>query len=125
MISFISDYGSWDDTIHENSLKFHKSYSVYPNLMLASEATWGKIDEYANIYNPEGIKANYDDIEYDKNGTRSISSFVTEEYCLGFCVDERAGTDYFFLVFDEDPTFDGEPSDAPVFDGRESYRRIA
>ena len=55
MICFINDYEVWDDTIHTHSCKFFKSYSIHPNLMLASKATWNKIDEYANLYNPENM----------------------------------------------------------------------
>ena len=127
MICFISDYSIWDDTIHEHACKFHKSYSIYPNILLASKITWQKIDEYANLFNPDNIKKSDNDIiadEEDNGGIKSISSFTTSSYSLEFCLDEKANEDYCILIFNEDPTFDGEPCDDDV-DEADIYKRIA
>lgn len=128
MICFISDYSIWDDTIHEHACKFFDSYSIYPNLLLASKITWQKIDEYANLFNPENIKfSEYDtsNDEVNEEGIKSISSFVTTTYSLEFCLEEKANENYFILIFDEDPIFDGEPYDYEDIDDHIVYRRIA
>ena len=127
MICSISDYSTWDDTIHEHACKFFKSYSIYPNILLASKITWQKIDEYANLFKPENIKKSNTDIidDEENNGDiKSISTFTTSSYSLEFCLDEKANADYCILIFDEDPTFDGEPCDEDV-DEVTIYKRIA
>lgn len=127
MICFINDYAEWDDIIHEHSCIFFKSYSIYPNLLLASKKTWEKIDEYANLYNPENIKPpDQNNIDYNQeDDLKSISCFVTSEYSLEFCIEEKANENYFILIFDEDPIFDGEPYDYENIDDVITYRRIA
>ncbi len=127
MICFISEYSVWDDTIHEHADKFFNNYSIYPNLMFASKMTWQKIDEYANLFNPENIKLsddNIDDEETDEE-IKSISTFVSSSYSLEFCLEENVNEDYFILVFDEDPIFDGEPYDYDNIDDVIRYKRIA
>jgi hypothetical protein len=46
----ITDYSIWDDTIHLFTLKFHGQFNVYPNILLASDSTYRKIDLYAQMY---------------------------------------------------------------------------
>jgi len=89
--------------------------------------TWQKIDEYANLFNPENIKLsddNIDDEETDEE-IKSISTFVSSSYSLEFCLEENVNEDYFILVFDEDPIFDGEPYDYDNIDDVIRYKRIA
>jgi len=128
MICFIEDYGAWDHTINRHALEFFVSYSIYPNILLASKTTWDTIDSVANQLHPENISHSGMEIgESEPDGSlRYISSFVTETYSLEFCLDEKVNEGYFVLVHDEHPTFDGEPvekereaSEAVV------YRRIA
>ncbi len=128
MICYMSDYTLWDETIHENVLRFHKLYSIYPNIMLASKNTWDKIDEFANLLHPDSIIDSDDyifDEDMDENGIKPISSFESDDYTLHFCVDEKANENYFFLVFDEDPIFDGEPYEYDESEDVVIYRRIA
>jgi len=110
----ISDYFAWDDIINENVIKFYESYSIYPNLMLASEKTWSDIDQIANLFNPEKLSPidELDDTIDINAEIKSISVFRTENYALQFCLDEKVSDDYFTLIFEEDPIFDGEPYDS-------------
>ena len=127
MICFINDYESWDDTIHEHACKFHENYSIYPNLMLASKVTWDKIDNYANLHNPENIKPLDEfDEDFDLDAElKSISNFATSDYILEFCIDLNVKEGYFILVFNEEPIFDGEPVEDLDNENREVYKRIA
>ena len=127
MICFIINYEEWDDIIHEHSCKFFENYSIHPNLLLASKITWKKIDKYANLYNPENIKAPDDSIVDDNQDEelKSLSCFVTSEYSLEFCLDEKINENYFILVFDEDPIFDGEPYSNVENEDVIIYKRIA
>ena len=124
MLCFIKNYEFWDGIIHEHSLKFHKTYSVYPNIMLAKQETWDKIDEYANLINPGHITNPGGAEEVGEDDLKSISTFTTDEYFLEFCLDDKVKDDYFILVFDETPTFDGEPCDFEENDIIK-YKRIA
>lgn len=92
--------------------------------MLASKTTWKKIDKYANLFNPDNIKASESSIENInlEEEIKTISCFTTSDYSIEFCFDEKVKEDYFILVFDEEPIFDGEPVDD---DTTEVYRRIA
>lgn len=124
MICYINDYETWDDTIHEHACKFFDNYSVHPSLMLASQFTWDEIDKFANLFNPANIKgfdADINDLERDEE-MKSISEFVALDYSLEFCLDKKLRDNYFILVFDEHPTFDGEAVDDEI---GEVYQRIA
>jgi hypothetical protein len=101
---FIGDYFRWADVIHEAALRFFALYKVYPNILLASGATFDKIDNYLKqhpenlVFSGEGYPPPFD----------GLSSFVDEDYELEFCLDADQGENYFILVYDETPDFDGE-----------------
>ena len=114
LISSIMNFLKWDDTIHIFALKFHQKYNVYPNILLAGEATYRKIDLYAQkhperLYDPDGqntiAKSNY-----SYNG---IDVFITEDYSLECCIDYDLTEGNFILIFDEDPDFSGERVEYP------------
>ena len=127
MICFITDYEYWDDKINENATLFFKTYSIYPNILIASKSTWEKIDEFANQNNPNLIQ-NPDEPIYvidDGEEIKSISTFVASEYSLEFCLDNKVSENSFILVFDEDPTFDGEFVEDSENKDEVIYKRIA
>jgi hypothetical protein len=126
----IADYSIWDDTIHLFAVKFHEQFNVYPNILLASDSTYRKIDLYAQMH-PNRIVTSGDDgnietIETSDEPYNGLSSFVTEDYELECCMDCDLSEGSFILVFDEAPDFDGEPVEEP--DEPEmvyQYRKIA
>jgi hypothetical protein len=101
---FIGDYSRWADVIHDGILRFFALYRVHPNILLASGATFDKIDNYlkrhpANlVFSGEGDPPPFD----------GLSSFVDGNYEIEFCLDAGQGENYFILVYDEAPDFDGE-----------------
>jgi hypothetical protein len=126
----ITDYSIWDDTIHLFVAKFHDQFNVYPNILLASDSTYRKIDLYAQMH-PNRIVISGDDgdietIETSDEPYNGLSSFVTEDYELDCCMDYDLREGSFVLVFDEAPDFDGEPVEE---DGEVemvyAYRKIA
>jgi len=126
----ITDFSKWDDTIHLSAVKFHNQYNVYPNILLASDFTYRKIDLYAQMHPNRivttGIDGNIETIETSNEPYNGLSSFVTEDYELECCMDFDLQEGYFTLIFDEEPDFDGERVEE--LDEREnvySYRKIA
>lgn len=118
---YIADYSRWADIINEKAIRFFALHQVHPNILLASGATFDKIDDFlrlhpANLaYAGEGKAPNFD----------GLSSFVGADYRLEFCLDADQKENYFILVFDETPDFDGE--EEPETDDREpkfTYRLV-
>jgi hypothetical protein len=101
---FISDYSRWDDIIHKGILRFFALYKVHPNILLASGATFDKIDNYLKQH-PENLVFSG---EGEPPPFEGLSSFAGENYELEFCLDADQGENYFILVYDETPDFDGE-----------------
>jgi hypothetical protein len=67
MSGHITDFASWDDTIHQKAVVFYVKYRVHPNILLASTPTYRKIDLYAQIH--PGRLVNQED-----NGTLDTSN---------------------------------------------------
>ena len=106
---FIQDFLAWDSTINLFAVKFNKKYSVYPNILLASDDTYRKIDLFAQkkpnmLIGPDGK-----DILSSSETYEGINEFVTEDYTLDCCFDYELTLGNFILVFDEAPDYGGEP----------------
>ncbi|MDR0313444.1 MAG: hypothetical protein LBI14_07580 [Treponema sp.] len=117
LTGIISDYSIWDDTIHLYAIRFHDQFNVYPNILLASDYTYRKIDLYVQMH-PNRIRITNDDgnvetIETSNEPYNGLSQFVTEDYELECCMDFDLPEDTFTLIFDEAPDFDGEPVEEP------------
>jgi hypothetical protein len=106
---FIDDYSHWANIIHERVLSFFSLYRVHPNILLASGATFDRIDGYLKQY-PENLVFSG---EGDPPPFDGLSAFVGEDYELEFCLDTDQKVNYFLLVYDEAPDFDGEEIPEP------------
>ena len=109
----ILNFSIWDDTIHSFVTKFKAKFNVYPNILLASDSTYRKIDLFAQKH-PERIMKENDDgsidtIETSDETYTGLSYFATEDYELECCIDYDLQEGYFTLIFDEAPDFSGEP----------------
>jgi len=109
----ITDFSIWDDTIHLTVEKFHDQFNVYPNILLANDSTYRKIDLYAQMHPDRIVTTNNDGnietIETSNESYNGLSCFKTEDYELECCLDYDLQEGYFTLIFDEAPDFDGEP----------------
>ena len=115
---FIQDFLTWDSTINSFAISFHEKYNVYPNILLASDDTYRKIDLYAQkkpnmLIGPDGK-----DILSSNETYEGISEFVTEDYTLDCCFDYDLTLGNFTLVFDEAPDYSGEPVPVPEEKGK-------
>jgi len=117
MTGVITDFAVWDDTINLHVIKFHDKFNVFPNILLANEYTYKKIDLYAQKH-PERIidPTGENDIETSSISYQGLSTFTAEEYELDFCLSYEIADSSFILIFDENPDFDGEPEPLPVED---------
>jgi hypothetical protein len=130
LTGIISDFSIWDDTIHLFAVKFHNQYNVYPNILLANGSTYRKIDIFAQKHPNRIVTADKDGkietIETSNEPYDGLSQFVTEDYKLECCMDYDLQEDYFTLIFDETPDFDGEPVEKPEEqENVYTYRKIA
>jgi hypothetical protein len=108
---FILDFTEWGPTIHSFVLKFHKAYNVYPNIFLASNATYEKINFHAQMH-PEIIfilEDNGSSKNIDMDDYSGINRIEFPDCTLDFCIDYEASLGNFILMYDEAPHFDGEP----------------
>ncbi|GHV93342.1 hypothetical protein AGMMS50268_38450 [Spirochaetia bacterium] len=101
---FFGDYSKWADVINKKATAFYTLYRVHPNILLASGATFDKIDDFLRLH-PENLV-------YGGEGTAptfdGLSSFVGADYELEFCLDADQKDHYFILIYDAAPDFDGE-----------------
>jgi hypothetical protein len=130
LTGIIIDYSIWDDTIHLNAEKFHDQFNIYPNILIASDFTYRKIDLYAQIHPDRiittGIDGNIGTIETGDEPYNGLSQFVTEDYALECCIDNDLAEGSFTLIFDEEPDFDGEPvEEIEEAENVYQYRKIA
>jgi hypothetical protein len=130
MTGIITDFSIWDDTIHLFAVKFYNQYNVYPNILLANDYTYRKIDLYAQMH-PDRIRifdddSNFETIETSNEPYNGLSHFATEDYELECCMDYDLQEGYFTLIFDEAPDFDGEPVEKrEEQENIYTYRKIA
>ena len=116
------DYSVWDKTVCKKVRAFKKEKGYYPTAMLARRSTYHKIDKASKKYNdgcelecqdPWGNcwQESWDDFE---GGLSCLG--VRGEFCVTFYVDteKKLPKDVFKLIFDEDPTFDGEDDPADL-----------
>jgi hypothetical protein len=117
LTGIIADYSIWDDTIHLYTVKFHDLYGIYPNILLACEITYHKIDLYAQMHPNRiiitGDDGNIETIETSDKSYNGLCNFITEDYDLECCLDFDLPEGSFTLIFDEAPDFDGEPVEKP------------
>ena len=92
----------WDHQLNAWAKAFKAQHGYFPNILLASSATYSRIDLVANargkenLHGPAGNSPNED--EYvSMNGFRGIG------YELDFCIDDQLGIDTIRLIFDSDP----------------------
>ena len=122
---FILDFVIWDDTINPFVMKFHDKYNVYPNILLASDDTYRRIDLFAQKHPERIIKfdedGNMENIETSEDTYDGLSMFTAEDYELECYIDYDLQKGYFMLVLDEEPDFSGEPI---IDDEKEVERKI-
>ena len=103
-----SDFAEWAGTVNASIEDFTESFGIHPNIMCAGSSVWQAINEAVrneaqNVVNAEGEHPGPGDVV-------ELAGFYYGDEChLTFTVNEVTPYPAFLLVFDEDPSFDGEP----------------
>lgn len=93
---------NWDQILNRQVQNFKSTFGYYPNIMLASSATYSRIDLVANSRNKEKIK-NGDGETPSKDQFVGISEFIGDGFSLDFCIKENLPVDSACLIYDSDP----------------------
>jgi hypothetical protein len=92
----------WDDQLNDWVEKFKRSKGYYPNILLASSATYSRIDMVINARGKDRVKGKDGKIAA-KDEFISPCGFKGESYELMFCTEEQLGIDTVKLIYDSDP----------------------
>jgi hypothetical protein len=93
---------SWDHQLNEWVKAFKMEHGYFPNILLASSATYSRIDLIVNargrdhLHNPEGLSPSEEEFI-------SMSGFKGNGYDLNFCIEDQLGIDTVKLIYDSDP----------------------
>ena len=121
----ITDFSVWDNTINSCVKKFQKQYNVYPNIFIACEFTFRKM-EFRALMHPERLTdSDGENIKTSSIPYNGIGCFVADDYSLEFCTDNKLPEGMFLLVFDAAPEFDGEPIPDEEEENQYFYRKCA
>lgn len=108
----IDDYMLWDDEVFAAVQEFYKRKNIYPNILLANSKTFAKIDVSVKEYGTASLV--YEGDEEESPEFDGLSGFTANDFSLTFCLDETVADDYFCLIYDSNPSFDGEEKDGQV-----------
>jgi hypothetical protein len=81
---------------------FKERYGVFPGILLASTATYSRIDMIANARGKEKLIGAAGQVAPEDEFI-SMSGFQGSGYTLDFCIDDGPGVDTVRLIYDSDP----------------------
>lgn len=97
-------WAGWDHQLHSFVEEFSARYAVAPNVLLANETTFARIDMAAqreHLVNDEGRQP-------DPGETATLTGFTGPDYHLMFALDEALTDLAISLIYDSDPDGGGE-----------------
>jgi hypothetical protein len=96
----------WAKELNDAIYIYKNQYGVFPNIMLASETTYKRIDLIANTKaeNINGDGSN--NMPIIPENFVSLSGFASNEYNVDMCIADDLSLFEFVLIYDNDP--DGE-----------------
>ncbi len=106
-------FEEWPHELYAAIQAFTEEFGVHPNIMCTTTEVYCEIDYFVqfdleNVRNDKGERpTEEDDVE--------LSRFLTDTCEVEFTINEMTPFPGFLLVYDKDPTFDGEPE--PVEEG--------
>mgnify|MGYP001013458028 CR=1 FL=1 len=107
------NYHEWDKELFMAAHLFREVYTVYPMIVIVNRLTASKIDMIANNVNKTQIRGGKNQ-NPGEDEFAALSVFETKDFSLEFAMDTEVPENYFILVFDSDPNWDGgEPIEEP------------
>ena len=97
-------------------MEFAKESGVHPNIISATREVYEQIDYFVqfDLENVENVE-NEDGTHPTEEEHVDLASFLTDDCEVRFTINEMTPFRGFLLIYDEHPSFDGEPE--PVEDG--------
>lgn len=92
----------WDHQLNGWVRSFKNRFGLYPNILLASSATYARIDLVANARGKENMHNSFGQGAPESEFI-SMSGFRGEGYYLDFCIEEQLPLDSVRLIYDSDP----------------------
>lgn len=92
----------WDHQINGWVKLFKERHGHFPNILLASSATYSRIDLVANARGKDQLRSPAGETPPVEEFA-SMHGFRGDGYELDFCVDETLGIDTIKLIYDSDP----------------------
>lgn len=122
----ITSWGEWDKTVHEAVADFKKRCRLIPNLLMASDQTFRRVDLAANA-NRQNIAGDDRLAPPESVPFIELSGFGGNGYILDMVIGNQVPMDSFLLIYDSDP--DGglpfpEVDNLPVRKKRKSRARV-
>lgn len=107
----LESFKGWDHQVNLAVSDFKNKFGCFPNLMMANEVTFKRIDIFADkekVLGEEGETVNPG--EYVRLG-----GFGSEDYQMDFCLDDTLVDKAFVLIFDSD---EEDEKSIPEVDGK-------
>ena len=92
----------WDHQLNAWAKAFKAEHGYFPNILLASSATYSRIDLVANARGKENLHGPAGNMPTEEEFI-SMQGFRGIGYELDFCIDDQLGIDTIRLIFDSDP----------------------
>jgi hypothetical protein len=102
-----SDYEEWSETLAGDIKVFRQVHTIAPNLLAASREVYLAIDEAAQSEREMVVNENGEHPSLDERF--EISGFLIDGLEVEFVLTETTIAPEYMLIFDPDPSFDGEP----------------
>ncbi|MCB1158436.1 MAG: hypothetical protein H7A25_00620 [Leptospiraceae bacterium] len=117
----LDKYSLWDKELNESAFDFYEEYRIYPNILTANKFTLNKIDLMANQgSHKENIKS--PEMESpEENEFAVLGAFATDDFQIGFYLDEDLKDKEYILIFDSEPG----PEDGEEIEEKNLKRRVA
>ena len=103
----------WPHELFAATVEFTEEFGVHPNIMSATTEVYRQIHYFVQ-FDLENVE-NEDGTHPTGEEHVDLASFLTDDCEVRFTITEMTPFPAFLLIYDEDPSFDGEPE--PVEDG--------
>ncbi len=102
-----AEFEEWPHELFRATVEFTEEFGVHPNIMSATTEVYQQIDYYVQ-FELENVVNEAGDHPTEEDDVK-LASFLTADCEVEFTINDMTSFPGFLLVYDENPTFDGEP----------------